>query len=417
MPSLSASSIGADCPGTDSGNVDSSGIGAPLDRQQGHDPIRLLLLTDTTVASTGGSERFLRNLIAGLPADRYRITLVQLGAFSGPEAHLRILAGGPPVRIINWPVGRVYGAGGWRAMARLRQLLRTERFDIVQSQHEKSDLLNALVRGQPSPPLRLSNRRDMGFKKNWRLRTLFRLVNHRYDGVIAPAPEILSVLASHEGLPAHSMFWIANGVDTQRYRPSPEHLCRECRDALGLSPEHIAFACVASFYPVKCHDMLLEAFARVHRSQPNARLLLIGQGGLQEQLEARARALGIHAAVDFLGARNDIDRLLPAMDVAVLTSSSEGMSNALLEAMACGLPVVATAVGGNRQLVRHEGNGLQVPVGDSHATAEAMLRLAGSPLLRQKMSRHSRERVERDFSLANMVQSYDALYRRLLGCG
>jgi glycosyltransferase involved in cell wall biosynthesis len=177
----------------------------------------------------------------------------------------------------------------------------------------------------------------------------------------------------------------------------------------------LVFGCVASLTPVKRHVDLIEAFAIVHARLPAARLLLIGDGPLRTTISEQIASLGLQDAVDLLGDRSNIETLLPALDVALLTSSTEGMSNAILEAMACGLPVIATSVGGNLQLVEHQVSGLLVPPSNPAALADAMLALADMPALRRTMGTAGRARIEREFSLDAMAQSYDRLYRRLLG--
>lgn len=374
--------------------------------------LRLLLLTDTSIAAAGGSERFLRNLLSRLPHDRYAITVVQLndavlaGSFAHPlDAHI-------PLQTLN--IGAVYGFRGWQAQRKLRQLVRRERFHLVQSQHEKSDLFNALLPRREGM-VRISNRRDMGFNKTSRLRWLFRFLNHRFDCVVAPARQILGGLARDEHLDIQRMTWIPNGVDANHFLPPSAPVRSAARRALELDDAALVFGCVASLTPVKRHADLIEAFAIVRRQVPTARLLLIGDGPLRADIGNRIAALDLMAAVDLLGDRSNIGTLLSALDVAVLASSTEGMSNAILEAMACALPVVATAVGGNLQLVEHDVSGLLVPAANPEALAAAMLMLAEAPSLRRRMGDAARARIEREFSLDAMALSYDRLYRRLLG--
>ncbi|MBB1087414.1 glycosyltransferase [Lysobacter sp. SG-8] len=377
-------------------------------------PVRLLLLTDTTLENTGGSERFLRNLIERLPVDRYDVTVVQLGAREESDVQASLGASGRPLRLLGWPTAAIYGRSGRRTLRRLRDFVREGRFDIIQSQHEKSDLANAAARGAGACR-HVSNRRDMGFMKNARLRLAFRLLNGRYDAVVAPAHEILGALARHERLGPGRMVWIPNGVDTAKFRPAASAGQRQAmRASLGLGPDEIAFGCVASLYPVKGHAVLLDAFARVHARNPRCRLLLVGSGELAGPLERQAQALGLGAAVTQLGIRADIDRILPALDVSVLASHSEGMSNAVLEAMASGLPVLATAVGGNLQLVRDGVTGCLVPAADVTEMATAMDRLAGDAGLREQLGAAGRRRIEAEFSLETMVRAYERLYQRLL---
>jgi glycosyltransferase involved in cell wall biosynthesis len=374
--------------------------------------LRLLLLTDTSIVAAGGSERFLRNLLSRLPPERYAITVVQLNGSSQAGAIAHPLVGHVLLRTLG--VGAVYGLRGWQAQRKLWQLVRRERFHLVQSQHEKSDLFNALLPRRDGM-VHVSNRRDMGFNKSARLRLLFRFINHRFDCVVAPARPILSGLVRDERLGIGRMTWIPNGVDADRFAPPSAMARHSSRQALGLDDAALVFGCVASLTPVKRHVDLIEAFASVHAKLPAARLLLIGDGPLRAAIGEQIATLGLQDAVELLGDRSNIETLLPALDVALLTSSTEGMSNAILEAMACGLPVVATSVGGNLQLVEHQVTGLLVPAANPVALAEAMLLLAETPALRHRLGDAARTRIERDFSLDAMAHSYDRLYRRLLG--
>lgn len=376
--------------------------------------IRLLLITDTPVLAPGGSERFLQNLATRLPADAYRITLVQLHEQKMPGNHGRDLLAQPHIRMLSLPVHAVYDRSGLHAWRALSAMLRHERFDVVQSQHEKADVLNALLPRLPGTAY-ISNRRDMGFKKSPKLQHLFRWLNPRYDTVVAPARQILAGLAQCERLDPLRMTWIPNGVDTRRYAPAPLQRRLDARAALGLDDDAVVFGCVARMTPVKRHADLLDAFANVRRTTPQARLLLVGDGPDLPEVQAKIAALGIGEDVTLLSFRDDVDDLLPAMDALVLCSSSEGMSNAILEAMACGLPVVATAVGGNLHLVQHEQTGLLVPPLDPISLAASLQWLAQSPHARRRMGLAARSRIEREFSLDAMVLAFDQLYRRLLG--
>lgn len=375
--------------------------------------VNLLLLTDTSVAAAGGSERFLRNLVSLLSPDTYRITLVQLtdGDDAGADGEPLFDVG--HVALVKMSVGAVYGTRGWQAWRRLRRLLRSQRFDIVQSHHEKSDVLNALL-PRHAGGARISNRRDMGFNKSPRLKLLFRLLNRRFDCIVAPSAPIIDGLAHSERLRHARTMTIPNGVDAARFAPGDAAARAAVRASLGLAVDDIACVCVASLTPVKCHDDLVQGFAQAQRGEPRLRLLLVGDGPLRARVEAQVDALGLGDRVTLLGDRRDIEALLPAMDLGVLVSSTEGMSNAVLEMMACGLPVVASAVGGNPQLVAHGDSGLLVPARDPDALAQALLALAGDPARRATMAASARARIESDYSLATMARAFERLYGQLL---
>ena len=375
--------------------------------------IRLLLITDTSIEFSGGSERFLRNLVTLLPRDRYQITLVQLDAGHHAGVNTHLLSGLQHVTLVSLPVEAIYGRGGRHAWRQLRAMIQQGRYDIVQSHHEKSDLFNALL-ALPAGCVRISNRRDMGYKKSAKLKWLFRFINERYDSVIAPSQPILSELSRTESLDSSKMLWIPNGVDTQRFRPWQEKGRSALRHSLSLAEDAIAFGCIARMTPEKRHVDLIAAFAQVHAFVPRARLVLMGDGPLHAEIEQQVQALGLANAVTLMGMRPDIESVLPALDVGLLVSSTEGMSNAILEMMSCGLPVIATAVGGNPSLVQHESNGLLVPACQPDQLAQAMTSLALMPEQRHAMGKAGRSRIEREFSLDAMVDSFDQAYQRLL---
>lgn len=377
------------------------------------DRIRLLLLTDTSVLTAGGSERFLRNLISRLPSDRYLITIVQLIETVAKRIDSQALFNGDHIRVMKLPLGAIYGPRGWRALRDLRRMVRRERFDIIQSQHEKSDLLNALF-PRALGTFHVSNRRDMGFNKSPRLRMAFRLLNRRFDWVIAPSQQILGGLAQEESLDFRRMLWIPNGVDTEQFRPPTAAERARHRRQLDLADDDIVFGCIASLTPVKRHADLIAAFAAAHHRQPRLKLLQVGDGPLREEIGAMIASLGLEDTVQLLGDRGDVDHVFAACDAMVLASSTEGMSNAILEAMSSGLPVIATAVGGNTYLVQHETSGLLVPAHDPEALAAAISRLASDPEMRHGMGRAGRARILQAFSLDGMIDAFDSLYRRLL---
>jgi L-malate glycosyltransferase len=171
---------------------------------------------------------------------------------------------------------------------------------------------------------------------------------------------------------------------------------------------------VARLDAPKRHEDLLDAFGLVRLRVPHARLFLVGDGPAQAAVEARMQAADVAGAVTLLGLQLDVDAIIPAFDAGVLASSTEGMSNAILEMMACALPVVATAVGGTPGLVDDGGTGILVPACRPDALAAAMVRMAEAPGERQRMGAAARARVEHSFSVRAMVDAYHQAYGRLL---
>lgn len=377
------------------------------------DRIALLVLTDNAILNTGGSERFLRYLIAQLPPDRYAIDVLQLAA--PPPSSGRVGDfDTPPADFAYRPIEAIYGPRGLCALKDVRARVVRGDYDIVQSQHEKSDIINALLPRGPARVRRISNRRDMGFKKNARLRALFRRINRRFDRIVAPTTAILDRLARDEAVAADRCVTIPNGVDTSRFRPAATAQRAALRAGLGFAADALLIGCVASFTPIKRHADLLTAFALARRTLPQAQLLLVGEGPLRAELEQQAHALALNGSVHFLGPRANVEQLLPMLDLFALASRSEGLSNGILEAQACGLAVVATAVGGNPDLVIENQTGALAAPLDPAALGAALVRLGGDTALRGACGAQARRRAENLYSPRAMAQAYDDLYRGLL---
>jgi L-malate glycosyltransferase len=372
------------------------------------DTVRVLVVTDTPILGPGGSERFLCNLLGNLDAPRFKVDVVQL--CDPPSNGFRESPGGDHIVLEYHPIDAVYGRRALGVYRELARRVREGRYDIVQSQHEKSDILCALLPRGPRAPLRISNRRDTGFQKGRLIRAGFRVINHRFDRVIAPSRAILDGLVRDERVRAERTQCLPNGVDTERFSPVDPAERSRLRAALGLPPHAFLFGCVARLRAVKRHCDMLDGFALATADRPDASLVLIGNGELADALHAQARLLGIETRVLFLGDRDDVESLLPLLDAFVLTSSTEGMSNAVLEAMACGLPTIATAVGGNPETVDAPSTGLLVPAYSPQSVAKAMRELLADVDRAREMGRRARLRVERVFSIEAMVAGFCRMY-------
>jgi glycosyltransferase involved in cell wall biosynthesis len=182
-----------------------------------------------------------------------------------------------------------------------------------------------------------------------------------------------------------------------------------------VEPQTLVFVHVGRFAAVKNHEMLVAAFAQLVGQQPlPTELWLVGDGELREAVQHQVRALGIESRVRFLGVRSDIPDLLRAADVFVFPSRWEGNPLSVMEAMAAGLPVVATAVGGVPELVEDGASGILVPNEDLHGLVAAMQRMAQNPDLREQMGRAARCRAVERFDIQQTVRAYEALYEEIL---
>jgi L-malate glycosyltransferase len=211
-----------------------------------------------------------------------------------------------------------------------------------------------------------------------------------------------------EGFPASRVGVIANGITVGK---TPGEADRPCaRAELLLPPDAVVFGTAARLDPVKDLGTLIDAFAKVRWKMNSARLVILGDGPEREELLRRARACRVSESVMFAGYRADVRALLPACDVYVNSSVSEGISLTILEAMAAKLPVVATRVGGTPEVVKDGENGVLVPARDSDALARAMLAVARDDRRRTSLAANGRAIVEARFTLDRMIDDYARAY-------
>lgn len=207
--------------------------------------------------------------------------------------------------------------------------------------------------------------------------------------------------------------YIYNGIDLDRFKPHSER--REAqRRSLKLLKHDVVCATVGRLVPVKGQADLLKAFAQASQQEPDLRLLMIGDGELRSELEAFARDAGVAHRVHFLGWREDVADLLDAADVFVLSSLNEGLGLVLLEAMAKGLPIIATSVGGVPEVIGDDETGVLVPPSDPNALADAMTKLVRNEDLRDQLREAGLRRVRSTFSVDAAFVKTASLYRDLL---
>jgi sugar transferase (PEP-CTERM/EpsH1 system associated) len=227
------------------------------------------------------------------------------------------------------------------------------------------------------------------------------------DRVLSVSSRLAERITRETGFPLERIRVIRNGVDIERFGRVERS---SARAILRLPADQPTLVTVGRLVPVKDHETLLQAMAQLRRDGVLPTLAIAGDGPLLEPLKARAAALGLDAQVRFLGHRPDVEVVLGAADVFVLSSESEGLSNTILEAMASGLPVVATRVGGADEMVRPGQTGYLVAPHSPQGLADALASLVRSPRVRQAMGTAGRRRVEAEFSLAAMVSRYEAMY-------
>ncbi|HEX8200995.1 MAG TPA: glycosyltransferase [Isosphaeraceae bacterium] len=313
-------------------------------------------------------------------------------------------------------LGRRPGVDG-RCLRRLGGLLRREGVGLVHAHQYTPFFYAAAARlGAARPPIAFTEhgRTFPDYRRPKRV-VANRLLLRWRDRVVGVGHDVRRALVEHEGIPPGRVEVIYNGIDMAPIAPADDPEARDrARRELGVGPEDFVAIQVARLDPVKDHPLALRALARVVARRPEARLVVVGEGPEAETIRGEVRRLGLDGAVRLLGLRGDVPALLAGANLGLLTSRSEGIPLTVIEAMAAGLPVLATRVGGLGEVVADGQTGLLVPPGDDGALADAWLRLADDPDLRRQMGAQGRRRAVADFSEGRMVEGYRRLYQEML---
>jgi glycosyltransferase involved in cell wall biosynthesis len=359
----------------------------------------LLVATDSDVEGLGGSERHVRVVAEQLCRRGHAVHILQM-APTVPTAEGRI----GEATFEHWPTGPVLSLAGLRRVFQLRSRIIGGRYDAVLSFFESSDMLCLAAGAMSGMGALLSSRRDTGFRLSSRMVSAYRHLNRRFKVIVAASAAVRDSLLHTQGATPGQIRVIRNGTEIADL-PDPPTRAR-LRESLGLKSGQRAIAYVANFDEWKDHVTLIRACALL-ADDLHAVLVLPGAGGCEAACRALADSLNIRERVMFLGARRDIPDVLRACDLFVMTSRTEGLSNALLEAMAAGLPIIATDVGGNPEVVADGLTGELVPPGNAQLLAQRIGVLLGDDARLASMGRAGRARVEQEFSVRAMIDAYE----------
>jgi glycosyltransferase involved in cell wall biosynthesis len=363
-------------------------------------PIRLLLVVDSL--EVGGAERQVVDLAIALRRNGYGVTVAcsVAGDLSGV-----LEEAGVPVRPL---LGRLAKRRLSLAYARrLRRILRRERFDLVHAHIYASVVAAAIATLRTDVPLVITEHTEASWQ-NWRARWVSRWVYRRVERIIAVSTPIRRRLIERDGVHPDLTTIIPNAVVSASKPPADAPLPVELRGRplVGV---------VARLQPEKGVANFLRAAARVAPQFPEAHFIVAGDGPLRQELAALTEDLGLRERVHFLGFRSDASALIKTLNVLVVPSVTEGSPLVTLEAMAAGVPVVASAVGGIPDQIRHDKEGLLIPPGDTDAFGDALIALLRDPDRARRLGEAGRRRATSRFSHATMVWQIEDVYRDVLG--
>ncbi len=369
------------------------------------DKISILHCIDS-VGSDAGPDKQIAELIQRIDKSRFEM---HIACFEESERLRQLSAYCTPLVL---PLRSVWTPTGWRQIRRLKHFIDDRGIDVVHTWMVKANIVGVLAARRSKCKAVISSRRNLGYWMSTFHLYLYKYLDRHITRLLANAERVREFVIATEGVPPQKVDVLYNGVDMMDYSP-------RCGDAsvprsLGVPDSAMVVGVVANLRPVKDHALFLRAARIVANAVPDVAFILVGTGPLLQDLSSFAGELGLSNRVFFSNGRGRVQDYLGRMCIGCLSSRSEGFSNAILEYMAAGLPVVATDVGGNAEAVESGVTGYIVPHGDAAALAEPVIELLLDDALRESMGRAALDRCRRLFEINAVVKRHEEYYQRLL---
>lgn len=364
----------------------------------------------------GGNERFLLQLLERLPRDTFAQEVCVPDR--GKDATRDLEAA---CRKLNTPIKVLRVGGNWDVsiLPRLVYVILKGRFDVVHTHLIYSQVYGRLAAAAVRTRCIVSSEQNVySFKARLPFSWVERRLSRWTDRIIACSKKVREHLIEKVGINPLRVVVVPNGVDTDVFFPIKKRTrlyrsVENVRKELKIEEGDTVIGTVGHMTRQKGYDVLIAAIPRIVRRHPGAKFIFVGRGLLREKLEKQARELGVEKQIRFAGIRRDVPTVLNSFDVFVLPSLWEGFGTAIIEAMACSVPVVASRVGGIPEIIEDGVSGLLVPRGRPELLAEAVIRLLKKPRKTREMARRGRTSAAERFSVRKMAQSVGKVYLQL----
>jgi L-malate glycosyltransferase len=372
--------------------------------------IRIAFVIDSVASSRAGTEKQLLMLLHGLDRRRFEPTLVCLRS----SDWLSTQSFPFDVRVLN--VGKLANPSTLAGLWSFRKLQREKRFDIVQTFFIEANIFGTLVARFSGIPNVVSSRRNIGY---WHTRIhtgILRLLEPMTPFYLANSNAALEVTCRVERVPARKITVIYNGLDLEPFDGGHAELRAPQRREWKISDDEILVGAIANLRPVKNLSSLVHAASILKASFPRLSFTIIGEGPDQRRLEDQIRAAGLEDRVVLRGPSTAVSSCLAAFDIAVQCSCSESFSNSLVEYMAAGLPIAASAVGGNVEALAHGETGVLYEPDGGNNLAAALKDLVSNPARARAMGARARQ-VSNRYSMQTCIRSHEEYYEKIVGGG
>ena len=300
----------------------------------------------------------------------------------------------------------------YRNILSLIAYLRHSKPDVVHTFFPVANIVGVIAASLASVPLIISSRRDFGEWMTPKYLKATRFANRFVSSIITNSSRVRSMTHDVEGIDFDKIQVIANGIEVERFLELPD--AKSCRASLGLPDDALVVGLVANYRPMKRHSVLVRAAAQLAQQYPQSRFVLVGTNATDEDILSQVRSLARELEVDdrviFTHSDADIRELLAAFDIGANCSEGEGLSNAIMEYMASGLPCVVADSGGNPDLIVHEENGLLFELDNVEALAARLSELFASKTERRRLGANAQRTIIDNYSVQAMVEKFIAAY-------
>jgi glycosyltransferase involved in cell wall biosynthesis len=364
-----------------------------------------MYLMDYFYETTGGTEGQLLQLIMGLDRRLFipHLFVLRSTAFTDNNRNF-------PCPITTVGIEKIRDVNTFIKLLRFSQFIRVKKFKLIHIFFNDASLIAPLFCKIGGAKVIVS-RRDMGFWYTSLNLKILPFSNYFVDTFIANSNVVKQNVNKFEKYPLEKIEVLYNGFNFQRLVSPP---LPKLKEQLGISADDPIIGMVANLNRMKRHSDLIRAFSIVHQNQKNVHLILLGTGVMESSLKELTYSLNLNKNVHFLGSVNDVIPIVKHFSIGILCSESEGLSNAIIEYMACGIPTICTSVGGNPELITDNYNGFLVEVGDIEKLADRMMRILSDPSLGERLGNNARAMIKQKFSSKDMVNSHMQIYEKLL---
>lgn len=371
-------------------------------------PIKITYMIDVLDTNLAGTENQLIKLINGLNPKRFNVHLLCFRRHPWFEANAASLQCSSSVIQIS----RFSAPSAYLNFLKLVAFLKETRPDIVHTFFPVANILGVTAAALARTKVIVSSRRDYGEWMNRRYLVATKLANRFAKKIVANSNPVKRLTEKKEKVTQGKVEVIYNGIDAGAFRiPDRDDSLKR---RLNIPDHHKVVGIVANFRPMKRHYTFIKAAKEILKTRRDVSFLLIGEGPLKEETERFTRSLGIEPHIFFAGAQAQIVPFLSIMDVGVNCSDGEGLSNAIMEYMAAGVPCVVSNAGGNPDLIAHEVNGYTFELDDYQSLTHFVLKLLYRDEIRDKFARSAKEKIEREMSLDVILSKYEGFYEKLI---